>query len=74
MLETFQHTHQAGAVGEVHPLLLAAAIQTGLVIGGDHSGRQTLDQLHIPLLTGDNKNVFQRQTPAKRKKANGLTA
>ena len=73
-METLQHAHQTGAIGEINPLLMATAIQTVVVIRGDHSGRQTTDQLHIPLLTGHHKNVFQRQTPAKRKKAKGLTA
>ena len=74
MLETLQHTHQARPIGEINPLLMATAIKTGVMVGSDHSRRQTLDQLRIPLLTGHHKNVFQRQTPAKRKKAKGLTA
>ncbi len=73
-METLQHAHQTGAIGEINPLLMATAIQTGVVIRSDHSGRQTTDQLHIPLLTGHHQDVFQRQTPAKRKKSKGLAA
>ena len=74
MLETLQHAHQSGPVGEVNPLLMATTVEAGVMVSGDHRRRQTSDQLHITLLTSNHKNVFQRQTPAKRKKANGLTA
>ena len=74
MLESFQDTGQSRTIGEIHPRQLPTAIQAGIMVRGDHRGREALNQLKIPLLTGNNQKPVQRQRPAQGEKTNGLAS
>ena len=74
MLKPFQDARQTRSISEVHPLQLAAAIQAGVMIRGNHRGREALNQLKIPLLTGDNQKPVQWQRPTQGKKTDGFAA